>query len=207
MLNVIVHFSIMQLDTEINHLLDLMPASGRMYTKIISRTSQPKVIDYSFVRPWEKSARPVYINFELWQELSRSERDLLLLGVVSKLLKNRQFKPSLKMVIIAGGLLALVIEATQGNAFGMIASGALVTFVARRVWRRYPSSDPAQEIETDEETVATAIRRGYTGSLALRGLVGAIEKTAQLEERSLNFIEQSRIRHLTKLLRKQEAPI
>jgi len=207
MLNTMAHFSIMQLDTEINHLLDLMPASGRMYTKIVSKTSQSKIIDYSFVRPWQKSACPVYINFELWQGLSRLERDLLLLWAVSKLLKKRQFKPSLKMVIIASGLLALVIETSQGNAFGVIASGALVTFVARGVWRKYSSGDPAQEIETDEETVATAIRRGYTSSQALRGLLGAIEKTAQLEERSLNFTEQSRVRHLTKLLRKQEASI
>ena len=42
----------MDRDVEIRRLLELMPASGRMLTKIIDKPKQSKVIDYKFPRPW-----------------------------------------------------------------------------------------------------------------------------------------------------------
>ncbi len=55
----------MEPKVEIRRLLDIMPASSRMTTKIVSKAEQSKVIDASFPLPWHRE-RPIYINFDLW---------------------------------------------------------------------------------------------------------------------------------------------
>ena len=56
----------MEPTTEIRRLLDVMPASGRMMTKIVSKPEQAKVIDSPFPLPWNQE-RPLFINFDLWR--------------------------------------------------------------------------------------------------------------------------------------------
>ena len=68
----------MEPNIEIRRLLDLMPASGRMMTKIVSKPEQKQVIDAAFPLPLSQ-ARPIYINFDLWRRLPKPQRDLLLL--------------------------------------------------------------------------------------------------------------------------------
>ena len=72
----------MEPTTEIRRLSDLMPASGRMMTKIVGKREQTKVIDCAFPLPWNQERR-ILINFELWFRLSQPQRDLLLLRTVS----------------------------------------------------------------------------------------------------------------------------
>jgi len=195
----------MQLDAEINHLLDLMPASGRMYTKLVSNPNmRSKVIDYPVTRLWLKNLRPIYINFELWQELSRSQRDLLLLHAVSRLINIGFFKPSLKQFIIAFGIVALIFEFTRSDVIGIIASGALVTYMVRR-----PSSgDDREEIQkADEQAIATAIRRGYSYLPAINALLESIERTAQLENRALSSKELLRVKYLKKLMERSPSSL
>lgn len=44
----------MEPTAEIRRLLDVMPASARMLTKIVSKPQQAKVIDASFPLPWNQ---------------------------------------------------------------------------------------------------------------------------------------------------------
>ncbi|MGB5962283.1 MAG: DUF3318 domain-containing protein, partial [Coleofasciculaceae cyanobacterium] len=49
-------------DPEIRRLIELMPASGRMLTKIVSKPQQNTVIESQLPLPWSQ-ARPICINF------------------------------------------------------------------------------------------------------------------------------------------------
>ena len=69
-------------EPEIRRLLDVMPASGRMLTKIVSRPQQSQVIDTPFPLPWSQE-RPIFINFDLWRRLSKPQRDLVILSKIS----------------------------------------------------------------------------------------------------------------------------
>ena len=188
----------MQLDSEISHLLDLMPASGRMFTKIVSRPEQSKVIDFSFPRPWNTETRPIYINFDLWKRLSRGERDLILLRAVSRLINIRWFKPNIDQGLVAVGIVGVVVQATQQDALGILVSGGLAVVSARRIWRNYRSTE--QELEADEAAIAVAVRRGYSDVQAAESLLYGLEAVAQLEGRqALNFTELLRCQHLRNL--------
>jgi hypothetical protein len=187
----------MQLDTEISHLLDLMPASGRMFTKIVSRPEQSRVIDIVFPKPWNRQTRPIYIHFDLWKKLSRAERDLLLLRAVNRLINIRWFKPNLEQGLIAGGLLGTIVEAGQQDPIGIILSAGLVGIAAQRLWRKQYST--AQELEADESAIAVALRRGYSESKAARALLDGLEACSELEGRSLNFVELLRCQNLKNL--------
>ncbi|HEY9659187.1 MAG TPA: DUF3318 domain-containing protein, partial [Allocoleopsis sp.] len=79
------------MDAEITRLLDLMPASGRMTTRLVSNPQRPSVIAAKFPLPWQEN-RPITINFELWQQLPQAERDLLLLHTVCWLINIEWFK-------------------------------------------------------------------------------------------------------------------
>jgi len=188
----------MQLDSEISHLLDLMPASGRMFTKIVNRPEQSKVIEVPFPKPWNRETRPIYINFDLWKQLSRPERDLLLLRAVSRLINIRWFKPDLAQGLVAAGVLGVLIEASQQDAIGVIVSAGLTVVAAQRIWRGYRSTE--RELEADESAIAIATRRGYSEVQAAASLLDGVEMVAQLEGRqTLNFTELLRCQHLRKL--------
>jgi hypothetical protein len=188
----------MNLDSEISHLLDLMPASGRMITKIVSKPQQAKVIDTPFPMPWERGMRPVFINFDLWRELSRQERDLTLLRSVSVLTGVRWFKPDIYQGITLAGLVGLGTQILQGDALGIVAAGSLTAIAANRIWRKQNSLE--REIKADEEAIQVAIRRGYSQTEAARSLLRAIETIAQIERRQgLNFVELIRAQNLKTL--------
>ena len=183
------------IDSEIRRLLDLMPASGRMFTKIISKPQQSQIIDTPFPLPWNRENRTIYLNFDLWRRLSRPQRDLLLLRAVSWLIQIKWFKPDLYQGLTLASFLALATEIVQRDAVGMILAGGLITISLQQIWRSNRSAQT--EIEADEAAIKVALRRGYLEAEAAKHLLDGIEVVAQLEGRSgLNFIELIRCQNL-----------
>jgi hypothetical protein len=165
--------------SEINRLLDLMPASGRMFCKIVS-TQQPKVIAAKLPRPGQET-RPVLINFDLWQQLTQPQRDLLLLHTVSWLLLIRWVKPDLYQGLVAAGLAGTMLELFQGNTAAVVTLGGLTTLAAAQIWRKNRSID--LETAADEKAIQIAQRRGYSAAVAAQSLIEAIEAVAKIEGR------------------------
>ncbi|GBF79434.1 DUF3318 domain-containing protein [Aphanothece sacrum] len=185
----------MSIESEISRLLDVMPASGRMLTKIVSQPQQSKVIDAPFTPPWKWNNRPIYINFDLWRRLSRGQRDLLVLRATSSLIAIKWFKPDVYQGIVLAGVIGLTVEGIQGDGLGMLVAGGLSAIAANHIWRNNRSVQ--REIDADEAAIKVAVRRGYTDVEAAKNLLEGIEVTAQLEGRSnLNFTELIRTQHL-----------
>jgi hypothetical protein len=184
----------MEPNLEISRLLDIMPASGRMWTKIVSKPEQAKVIDMAFPLPWHQ-LRPVYINFDLWQGLSKSQRDLVLLRTVAWLIGIRWFKPDVYQGVVAAGLVAGGVEVSQGDVVGIAAALSLTGLAAMRIWRMNNSQET--EIEADNNAIKVAQRRGYAGTEAAEHLLAAIEVVAKIEGRTgLDFVELMRCQNL-----------
>jgi hypothetical protein len=184
----------MEPNLEISRLLDIMPASGRMWTKIVSKPEQVKVIDMAFPLPWNQ-LRPVYINFDLWQGLSKSQRDLVLLRTVAWLIGIRWFKPDVYQGVVAAGLVAGGVEVSQGDVVGIAAALSLTGLAAMRIWRMNNSQET--EIEADNNAIKVAQRRGYAGTEAAEHLLAAIEVLAKIEGRTgLDFVELMRCQNL-----------
>ncbi|MDF5716372.1 MAG: DUF3318 domain-containing protein [Rhizonema sp. NSF051] len=184
----------MELNVEIRRLIDLMPASGRMMTKIVSKPEQAKIVDISFPLPWNQD-RPIYINFDLWRRLTKPQRDLLLLQTVSWLLGVKWFKPDIYQGIAVAGLLGGLVESTQADPVGIIVAGGLSALAMVRIWRNNRSQQ--SEIEADETAIRIAQRRGYSETEAAQHLLSAIEAVPKIEGRSaLNFTELIRCQNL-----------
>ena len=184
----------MEPTTEIRRLLDLMPASGRMLTKIVSKREQTKVIDYAFPLPWQQERR-ISINFDLWRRLSQPQRDLLLLRTVSWLTAVKWFKADIYQGVVLAGIVGTVVEIVQGDVVGTVAAGALTAIAGTRIWRNNRSSQI--EVEADEAAIRVAGRRGYSEAEAAKCLLSAIETVAQIEGRpTLNFMELLRSQNL-----------
>jgi hypothetical protein len=185
----------MRLEFEISRLLDMMPASGRMLTKIVSKPQQSKVIETPFPMPWNRDSRPIYINFDLWRRLSKSQRDLSILRATSILTNIQWFKADLDRAIILAGALGLTVEAMQGDAIGIVVAGGLGALAAQRIWRNNRSVQ--KELDADEAAIKVALRRGYTEEEAAQSLLSAITAVAEIEGRSsLNFNELIRTQNL-----------
>jgi hypothetical protein len=185
----------MSLESEINRLLDMMPASGRMLTKIVSKPQQSKVIDTPFPMPWNRDSRPIYINFDLWRRLSKSQRDLLILRATSILINIKWFKPDTYQGVALAGLIGLTVEAIQGDAIGIIVAGGLGAIAAQKIWRNNRSVQ--RELDADEAAIKVALRRSYTEEEAAQSLLSAIAAVAEIEGRSsLNFNELIRTQNL-----------
>lgn len=186
---------IMNPDVEIRRLLDIMPASGRMLTKIIAKPQQSKVIDVPFPVPWQRSDRPIYINFNLWDRLSEGQRDLTILRTACFLTNITWFKLDLYQGFTLIGLVGITAEFLQGDLVGTVVAGGLSAIAANRVWRNHKSMQ--KELEADEEGIKVALRRGYNEGEAARNLLEGIEAIARLEGRSvLSFSELIRSQHL-----------
>ena len=184
----------METSAEIRRLLDVMPASGRMMTKIVSKPEQPIVIDSSFPLPWNQE-RPIFINFDLWRRLNKPQRDLLLLRTVSWLTGVKWFKPDIYQGAVVAGLLGAMVQLIQGDAVGVVVAGGLTAIAGTRIWRT--SRSQLSELNADEAAIRVAQRRGYTETEAAEQLLSAIETVAQLEGRpSLNFTELIRSQNL-----------
>ncbi|MBE9008130.1 DUF3318 domain-containing protein [Fortiea sp. LEGE XX443] len=184
----------MEPSVEIRRLLDVMPASGRMTTKIVSKPQQGKVIDATFPLPWHRD-RPIYINFDLWSRLTKPQRDLLLLQKVGWLTGVRWFKPDIYQGVVLLGLLGGFIESSQSDAVGVAVAGGLSAIAIFRIWRTNKSSE--SELNADAAAIKIAQRRGYSEAEAAQNLLSAIETVAKIEKRSgLDFTELIRCQNL-----------
>lgn len=184
----------MDTTTEIRRLLDLMPASSRMTTKIIGKRDRTKAIDSPFPLPWQQERR-ISINFDLWSRLSQPQRDLILLRTVSWLAAVKWFKPDINQGIVLAGLLGTTVEMLQGDIVGTVVAGGLTAIAGNRIWRTYRSSQ--FEVNADEAAIRVAQRRGYNETQAAEHLLSAIEAVARIEGRSnLDFMELIRSQNL-----------
>jgi len=189
--------SAMEPTAEIRRLLDLMPASGRMMTKIVGKPEQAKVINSSFPLPWNQE-RPIFINFDLWRRLSLPQRDLLLLSSVSWLTGVKWLKPDVYQGVVVAGLLGAVVELVQSDAVGVVVAGGLSAIALTRIWRTNRSSQ--SYLDADQAAIQVAKRRGYNETEAAEHLLAAIEAVARLEGHSgLSFTELIRCQNLRAL--------
>lgn len=181
-------------NAEVTRLKDLMPASGRMTTRIIIDDRQSTVIETPFPRPWQRS-HPILINWQLWQALSASQRDLLFLHNVCWLTSVRLLKPELYQGIAAVGLIGTVFELFQADAIGILAAGGLTAIAAGQVWRSNTSNQA--KLDADETAIRVAQRRGYSERDAIRHLLEAIEAVPPIEGRGgMNYTELLRAQQL-----------
>ncbi len=181
-------------DTEIARLRELMPASGRMHTKLVSRPEQRSVLVVQLPPPWRQT-RLISLNFDLWGRLPRPQRDLLLLRAVAWTLGVRWFKPDLYQGLIVAGFVGAVVELAQGDAVGILMAGGLSTIGVVQLWRS--QSQTQRELEADEAALQTAQRRGYSTADAARHLLEGIAAIANLENRpTLDFTELLRSQNL-----------
>ncbi len=184
----------MNLDSELHRLVDLMPASGRMYCKIISKPEQPSVISAELPLPWQQN-HPIAINFDLWKQLTQPQRDLLLLQTVSWLLSIQWFKLDIYQGLTAAGLAGTLVELIQADATGIIVASGLTLVAASQIWRK--SRGAQNQLAADEKAVEIAQRRGYSETEAAHHLLTAIEAVARIENRStLDFTELIRCQNL-----------
>lgn len=181
-------------ELEIRRLLDILPASGRMNTKLVSKPEQRIVLDSPFPLPWMQPRR-VWINFDLWSQLSRPQRDLLILRTVSWLTSIKWFKPQLYQGAVLVGTIASLVELVQADAVGVVVAAGLTGLAGNQIWRNNRSTE--RELEADAAAIQVAVRRGYAEPDAARHLLSAIEAVAELEGRSgLNFMELLRSQNL-----------
>jgi Protein of unknown function (DUF3318) len=184
----------MEPNVEIRRLLDVMPASGRMTTKIVSKPEQTKVIDATFPLPWNRE-RPISINFDLWPRLTKPQRDLLLLQKVSWLTGVKWFKPEIYQGVVLAGLLGGLLESAQSDVVGMAVAGGLSAIALVRIWRTNKSQE--SDLNADAAAIRIARRRGYSEAEAAEHLLSAIEAIAKIEGRSsFNFSELIRYQNL-----------
>ncbi|EKQ68304.1 Protein of unknown function (DUF3318) [Leptolyngbyaceae cyanobacterium JSC-12] len=181
-------------DQEIRRLMDVLPASGRMLTKLVSKPDQRVVIDAPFPLPW-MTERPILINFSLLSELTPPQRDLLVLRTVSWSTGVKWFQPSVYQGVLLAGVLGVVIETVQTDPVGILAAGALGAIAGTQIWRNNRSTQ--RELDADEAAIQVALRRGYTEPEAARALLTAIEQVAEIEgRRGFSFVELLRCQNL-----------
>ncbi|MGQ4648676.1 DUF3318 domain-containing protein [Lyngbya aestuarii] len=184
-------------EPEIRRLLDIMPASGRMLTKIVSKPQQTTVIESPFPMPWS-GERPIYINFDLWRRLPKPQRDLLILRTVGWQVGIKWFKPDVYQAVTLAGLLAGIVEIAQADAVGVVVATGLSAIAGTQIWRGNRSSE--SELNADAAAVKIAQRRGYSETEAAQHLLATIKTVAQIEGRSsLNFQELIRSQNLRTL--------
>lgn len=191
-------------NAEVTRLKDLMPASGRMTTRIVMDDRQSTVIQAPFPRPWQRS-HPILINWSLWQVLSASQRDVLFLHYVCWLTSVRLLKPELYQGIAAVGLAGTVFELLQTDAIGILAAGGLTTIAATQVWRS--STGNQAKLDADEAAIRIAQRRGYSERDAARHLLEAIEAVPRIEGRGgMSYAELLRTQSLRAILGTTNTP-
>lgn len=185
---------IMEPKVEIRRLSDLMPASARKTVQIISKPEQGKVIDVSFPLPWHRE-RPIYINFDLWRNLSKQQRDLLVLRTAIWLTGVQWFKPNIYQAVVLAGIFGGLLESAQGDAVGVLAASGLSAIAMIRIWRSNHSQE--SEVAADMAAIRLVKRRGYSEAQAAEHLLKAIEIVTKIEKRSgLNLIELIRTQNL-----------
>ena len=184
----------MDVNAEIGRLRDLMPATGRMKTRIRFDRQQPQLIMAALPRPWQRTY-PVTLNLVLWQRLSEPQRDLLFLRTVSWLTSSSWLQPRGWVIATGGGLLGAGLELMQMDMVGLLTASGLSIVAGLQIWRSLRG--PRQAIAADEAAIAVAQRRGYSQRDAVRALLEAIEAVPELEGRSgLDLSELLRAQNL-----------
>ena len=173
----------MNINSEISRLLDVMPASGRMLVKIVSKSGQSEVIKIPFPFLWNRNNRLIYINFGLWCQLAEGQRDLLILRIIFHLTDIYSFKLNLNQIILLFGVLELFVKAIQQDTLGVSVFGILIIIFMRQFW--YGNRSIQKEIDIDKDTIKASVKRGYTKSNAAKNLLEGIENIAKLEGHSL----------------------
>ncbi len=186
-------------DPELSRLIELMPASGRMHTQLISKPEQLQVIYAPFPVPWKRS-RPIYINFDLLRQLPIPEQDLIVLHTVSWVSEVQWFRPKLPQAIALGGFLSTLWEFSQGDPLGVLASAGLTALAARQIWRDNQQTEVM--VAADQIAIQVASRRGYSKAQAAQALLEGIEQIALIEGRAgLSLVELLRCQNLRVIVR------
>ncbi len=185
-------------NTEITRLQDLMPASGRMNVRLLLDPRQPTLIKAPFPRPWKQS-HPITLNPTLWQDLTVPQRDLVFLQAVCWLTSVQLVKPELYQGATVVGAIATLVELVQGDVVGVLAAGGLSAIAATQIWR---SGTGAQAlIAADRAALNVAKRRGYTEAEAAHHLLTALEAIATLEgQGTLSYTDLLRVQNLRPLV-------
>lgn len=159
-------------NAEVNRLRELMPASGRMKTRLLLSDRQPALITAEFPRPW-RATHAVTINLALWQQLSQPQRDLLFLREVCWVTQVNLLQPSWYQALAVGGLGSAIVELVQGDGVGLLAAAGVTALAGLQLWRSIQG--PKAEIAADDKAVQVAQRRGYSKVEAATALIEAIE--------------------------------
>ena len=180
--------------SEISRLLDIMPASGRMMTKIVGKADQTTIVQTTFPVPW-KNDRVIYLNFDLWMNLPKGQRDLVMLRTVNWLCEIKWFKLSINQGIFGVGLVGIISQLTEADVLGILVAGCLTAIGSMRIWQNNHSTDV--ELAADEMAIRMATRRGYKTPEAANHLLQGIESVAKIEGRNnFNFTELIRTQNL-----------
>ncbi|MCL2932215.1 MAG: DUF3318 domain-containing protein [Trichodesmium sp. MAG_R03] len=182
--------------SEISRLLDIMPASGRMMTKIVGKQDQATIIQTTFPIPW-KNHRVIYLNFDLWMNLPKAQRDLVMLRTMNWLCQIQWFKPSINQGICGVGLVGIISQLIEADVIGILVSSGLTIISVIKIWRSNHSTET--ELVADEMAIRVATRRGYEAPEAANHLLQGIENVAKIEGRN-NF-------NLTELIRSQNLKV
>lgn len=174
-------------DPEIRRLLDVMPASSRMITKITNQLEQPTVLDCRPGLPWSQE-RPILINFDLWGQLSEPQRDLLILSTVQWLTASNWLKPNLYLGLALAGVVGAIAELVQGDVIGFAVAGGLSALAGTQI--RRINRGLQLQLEADEAAVHVAQRRGYSEAEAAQHLFSAIQAVARLEGQAQPTFDQ-----------------
>ncbi|MCL2923675.1 MAG: DUF3318 domain-containing protein [Trichodesmium sp. MAG_R04] len=178
--------------SETSRLLDIMSASGRMMTKIVGKQDQTTIIQTTFPTPWNNH-RVIYLNFDLWMNLPKAQRDLIMLRTVSWLGKIQWFKPSINQGIFGVGIVGIISQLIEADLIGILVSSSLTTIGLIRIWQSNHNTEA--ELAADEMAIRVATRRGYEAPSAANHLLQGIENVAKIEGRN-NF-------HFAELIRSQ----
>ena len=140
---------------ETSRLLDLMPASGRMMTKIVGKPEQTTIIQTTFPVPW-KNNRVIYLNFDLWMNLPKAQRDLVMLRTVSWLCEIQWFKPSINQGIFGVGLVGIFSQLTEADVLGILVAGCLTAIGSMRIWQNNHSTEVELAAVSEAESPSLA---------------------------------------------------
>lgn len=167
-------------NAEIRRLRDLMPATGRMKTRLDLDDRQPTVIAAALPRPWN-ATHAVTLNLNLWFQLEPAQRDLLFLRQVCWIIQTNLLRPNGYQAGVVAGLGVCGLELAQGDALGALAGAGVVALAGLQIWRSLRG--PKADIAADDKAIQVAQRRGYSQPEAATALREAIEAVPALEGR------------------------
>lgn len=192
-------------DLELPRLRELLPASGRMKTRIKLDERQPRLIATDFPRPW-KMRHTISLNLSFWGQLTVPQRDMLFLRQVCWLTSVNLLQPDWYRGLVVIGAVGTVMQLLQQDVVGLVAAGGLTALAGTQVWRQVRGS--RAEVAADEAALQVAQRRGYSEIEAAQALLQAIEAVPQLEGRSsLTFTELLRCQQLRSLIGVSPVPV